>query len=431
MSKSFGTLFLDLSCAPLHQAGKCILGRQVVAGLDELASERLMAAVRRSVAALAKEAGLSVEEVEQLLPLAELQRVAGGVGQRQREAVEAWNMHAGHVGGLLEGVADLTQDGRPPDVSMCLERLADKVAADKAWARPLRDLAVDTHRWRELLVECRRLLDSGNTLETSRRRKRIRRLVVIVLIIALLVGSAAGAIWMLLRTRSARVRIDTVLTSSDVCATDKIGADDRSYASAEQKSTIAEHKRKCAEQKEQQQRAEEEQRAKDDKQQKEAAKKQEQEGSCATLVAAVRAGELTAKHKKVAGEAAALLDRVAAGKLLPADFGPPDPKLPCAGTQSRAELDEAFDQAVLRSMGAWLGADDVSPRVKKVLLAHQRGIAPRTRLLFGLHAETAAQRALVSGDQKGSERALRLCALKREMKIIRGSYCDALARSSK
>src|SRR5262249_7960518 len=126
MANNLGATFLRCALGPLHYAGGCILSGKVPDGLRELSADSLHRGVRRGMEESARQVGVGVPDVERLLPMADVQVAAARLDAAQRAAVAAWDQYAGQLGGLLKGVADLTVDGRAPDVPSFLERLSKK-----------------------------------------------------------------------------------------------------------------------------------------------------------------------------------------------------------------------------------------------------------------------------------------------------------------
>lgn len=428
MSSSLGALFVKTAVGPVEHAGRCIMGRQVDAGLNELAADRLRSAVDRAIATVAREAGVSEAEVAELLPMAELLQQLAELDEDQQRAVHAWQQHAGHFGGLLEGITDLTMDGHPPDVSLCLERLAVKVQADKAWSRPLKALSRSTMAYAELLRQAEERVDAGSVLQNARRARRLRRLLIgggIGLGLVLL-GALVG--WLTLRSFNAQSRVAAILARPEACAVEQVAGDDLELCSEEQQQAVAERRKRCADERERQRQAEEERQRKAAAAKAAAERAKQRAAECAKLVAALDEGKLDDRQAALAGGDAELIQRIAWGRLKAADLAPPSPKLPCADTPQGKAIAAAFEQAVVASTGAWLTADDLSDAVRAILTANRAKLRPRPKLLYGLHAETKAKRALVSGDPKQVEQALRLCDLKRSLEIVRGPYCDSLVK---
>ena len=195
MANRLGATFFRCAMGPVSYAGQCIMAGRVKEGIAELARDGLMGAWQRGVSEVASGAGAAVSDVEGLLPRDEVLAAADLLQESQQRAAEAWQMYAGHLGGLLAGIADLTVDGRVPEASLCLERLADKVARDKPLAEPLRLLAVDTQRWQDMIFDCKRRLEDGHGLAASFRRRRAMRLGAVGVAAALIAASVGAVGW--------------------------------------------------------------------------------------------------------------------------------------------------------------------------------------------------------------------------------------------
>ena len=109
MAAQLGKQFLNVAQGPVNYAGRCIMARQVDAGLAQLTVDNLLGAVETGVDNVAKAVGVPAAEVLRLLPFDELRELVERIEQNQRAATEQWQVHTGHVGGLLAGVADLTR----------------------------------------------------------------------------------------------------------------------------------------------------------------------------------------------------------------------------------------------------------------------------------------------------------------------------------
>src|SRR6185436_2421023 len=149
----------------------------------ELSADNLHGGFKRGIEDAAQQVGVGVADVERLLPMADVHAAAARLDAAQRNAVDAWATYAGHIGGLLRGVADLTVDGRAPDVSNFLERLSRKVIRDRPLSEPLHALSVEVASWLDLVEQCGDILADGGVLAKAYRRRRIRQ--------ASLVGGAA------------------------------------------------------------------------------------------------------------------------------------------------------------------------------------------------------------------------------------------------
>ncbi len=419
MAAKLGGTFLVGAGGPVNYAGQCILSSRIADGLHELTPDSLYGGFLRGVEESAKRVGVSPGDVERLLPMNQVRSLVNRLTVSQERAVQAWTMHAGHLGGLLKGVADLTADGRPPDVGLCLERLAKKVMRDPQLAIPLRALAADVAEWQDLLARCRGLLDDGAALERTYRMRRLRS----VLLVAGLAGIIAGALGVVLWVRGARVRMDEVLAAADPCVTLSIAPGDARQASSDQRRRFEERLSECAarrvsEANEREAARLREQRAGEEKLQNEALERQ-----CAALADHLEARSLAPEDAAFADPRAPLLRRIARGALDPADFGPADPDLPCAGAPSAPRLEAAFVKAVLASPARWANAADPSKLVVAALVEHVAELPSSAKQVVARRANDLAKKALLVGAPGHFPRAIRLCQLKDGLGIPGGSFC--------
>jgi hypothetical protein len=419
MAAKLGGTFLVGAGGPVNYAGQCILSSRVADGLRELTPDSLYGGFHRGVEESAKRVGVGTADVERLLPMVEVKNLVTRITLSQQRAVEAWNLHAGHIGGLLKGVADLTADGRAPDVGLCLDRLAKKVMRDRELADPLRALAVDVGEWQDMIARCRDLLDDGGALERAYRMRRVRR----VLAVAGLAGIIVGALGVVLWVRAARVRLDAVLAAADPCVAAAIDPGDARRASSDQRQRIEARSGECAAQRDRAAKELEIARVREEKAREELRAKKELEQKCDALAAHVDTGSLTPDDAAFAGARAALLRRLAQGALDPADLGPDDPDLPCAGSPAAAKLDAAFTRAVLAAPARWANADDPSKVVTATLIAHVADLPSSAKQVVARRADDLAKKALIIGVPGLLPRAIRLCKLKDALGIRGGSFC--------
>jgi hypothetical protein len=419
MAAKLGGTFLVGAGGPVNYAGQCILSSRVADGLRELTPDSLYGGFRRGVEESAKRVGVGSADVERLLPMDQVRSLVNRLTLSQQNAVQAWNMHAGHIGGLLKGVADLTADGRAPDVGLCLDRLAKKVTRDRELAEPLRVLAVDVGEWQELIARCRDLLDDGGALERAYRMRRVRR----VLAIAGLAGVIAGALGVILWVRAARVRLDALLAAADPCVASAIEPGDARRASSDQRRRLAERATECTAQRDREAKEREIVRAREAKAREEQLRKKDLEQRCDALAAHLDAGSLAPEDAAFAGPRAPLLRRVAQGALDPADFGPANPDLPCADTPSAPRIDAAFTKAILASPARWANAEDPSKLVTATLVAHVAELPSSAKQVVARRADDLAKKALMIGIPGLLPRAIRLCQLKDALGIHGGSFC--------
>ena len=419
MAAKLGGTFLVGASGPVNYAGQCILSSRVTDGLRELTPDSLYGGFRRGVEESAKRVGVGSADVERLLPMDQVRSLVSRLTVSQRNAVEAWNLHAGHIGGLLKGVADLTADGRAPDVGLCLERLAKKVTRDRELADPLRALAVDVGEWQDIIARCRDLLDDGGALERAYRMRRVRRVLAVAGLAGIIVGALAVVLWV----RAARGRVDEILAAADACAVSAIDPGDSRRASSDQRRRLEERAGECITRRANEAKALEIARAREEKAREELRMKKELEQTCETLAAHLEGGSLTPEDIAFAGARAPLLRRIAQNALEFADFGPVDPDLPCAGAPTAGRFTAAFTKAILAAPARWANADDPSKVVTATLIDHVADLPSSAKQVVARRADDLAKKALIIGVPGLLPRAVRLCQLKVALGIRGGSYC--------
>ncbi|WP_441286075.1 hypothetical protein ACSRUE_26865 [Sorangium sp. KYC3313] len=426
MEVKLGGTFLTCAMGPLHHAGACMQARRVPEGLRELAPAGLLGGFQRGVDQAAKLAGVRREDVERLLPMADVREAMERLGDSQSEALLAWDVYAGRIGGLLEGVAEVTDHGRAPDAGMWLERLANKVRRDRPFAEPLQVLAEDIAQWQAMIGRCRKLLDEsgGGALAKAYRRRRLRRIASIV-VSALVIVAALSVI---VRLRAARARVDAVLERPEVCAVRDIAEDDLGRAASEQQRRVAARLEQCAAVEAREAREREERLRAEERAREEQRLRAERDEKCAALAVRFKAGAFSDDDGKIAGVEKDLLRRIAGRRLLATDVGPAGPALPCEGARGGDELRAAFADALVASVWTWAPAADPGPKLGDLLVARRAELPPRAQTMLAVRTGYESKRAIVSGDPGALERASRLCALTAKLEIASGAGCAALAR---
>jgi hypothetical protein len=417
MANKLGAAFLRCSLGPLNYAGGCILAGKIPEGLNELGADNLHGGFKRGVEEAAKHVGVGARDVERLLPMGDVQAASAVLDAAQKGAVEAWRMHAGHLGGMMKGIADLTVDGRAPDVSQFLQRLSYKVVRDPPLSEPLLALSKAVATWLDLVEHCSDLLADGGVLAKAYRRRRQHQ----VAAVAALVVAAASGLVAVLWLRAVRARVDTALALIDPCAAATIAPDDLERASTEQKQRAADRGAACEEGKKRAEQARVEAQQREDKARAEEAARKDHADRCDALATHVAGGQLAGADDAVAGGKSALLGRVARLALDRADLL--ETELPCGDTPAGAKLADAFAAAVAASTGAWSRADDVGERARTALLARKDALPGSPKQVLAQHAEVVAKKALVSHDTGAVDRAAALCRLKDELGIRGGKYC--------
>ncbi len=422
MADKLGVLFLNAAMGPLNYAGQCIMQSRVEQGLRELAAESLLGAAERGIAAVASSAGLPTSYVENLLPMIELRQVAGRIADNQRAALSQWQLHTGHVGGLLDGIADLTIDNRPPDASLCLLRVSKKMQLDKELALPLRQLSEDLVTWQELLVSCRTFIDDGRSIAAAYRQRRLIRFGAAV---AGALAVAVVVVW-LVRVQRARDRIDAALAGDDPCVAESVDVSDEGKASDEQRARLGALKTSCEEGREDARRAEEAERAATAQRLEEEEAKRARIASCEKLETTLAQGAAEVGELPEAAPHRELLGRMAQGKLEPDDVS----KLasfPCLDTAAAKGLSERYLRAALATAAVWLGSAAPSKVARELMVKGKEGASERQLTIFGRHVEELAKKAVRTGKTDLLARVTVLCALNQELGVHRGQHCEAAA----
>jgi len=421
MAKKLGSLFINAAIGPLNAAGHSIMARRVAGGLAELDGQFLLAAVVRGIANVADVTGLPRKYVANMLPMAELQTVADRIAANQRTAVQQWDVHTGHVGGLLEGVADLTIDMRPPDASLCLLRVSRKMQMDKALRVPLQELSEDLDLWRQMLETCRVLIDDGHSLRNAYRQRRVLRLGVAA---AALLAFAIVGVWVA-RVKLARGRVATIIEMDDPCAVETIADPDLAKASGKQEQQVSERRESCHQRREQERRVEEERRLEEERRQAEERKRQARLDACTKIAKDVVDGGPVDTTAIDAGQHGPLLQRIAMGKLEPTDVTSDLASLPCTDTEASAAIGAAYGRAAFASAGMWMTRYTLSNSARELIIKGKAGLGQREGKVFAQHVETLAKKSLRTGDDESIARAKVLCELKEALELPVRQHCRA------
>ncbi|AUX43793.1 hypothetical protein SOCE26_052480 [Sorangium cellulosum] len=426
MAVKLGGTFLTCAMGPLNHAGTCIQGSRVPEGIRELAPEGLLGGFQRGVAQAAKLAGVRVEDVERLLPMDEVREAMERLKASQVEALLAWELHAGRIGGLLEGVAEVTNHGRAPDAGQFLERLANKVRRDRPFSEPLQVLADDVAHWQATIARCRKLLDEsgGGALARAYRRRRLRRVATIA--VSGLVMIAALAV--IVRVQAARARIEALLARPEVCAIRGVSEADLGRAASEQQRRVAARLEACAAEEAREAREREARLLAEERAREEQRRREERDVKCASLAVRFKAGAFSEGDGALAGVSDDLLRRIAQRRLTAADVGPSGPVIPCDGARGGDALRAAFADALVASVWTWVPSADPGPKLGEVLAPRRAELPPRARTMIAVRTVNESKRAIVSGDPAALERASRLCALSAALHIAGGPACAALAK---
>lgn len=419
MSRQLGSLFLTAAFGPLQSAGMSIMARRVEEGLVQLTGAEIMAALQRGIEAVAKATGLPASHVARYLPMAELRDVAAAVGQDQIVSLEQWRFHAGWEG-LLNGIADLTVDGRTPSASMCLLRLSKKMQLDKALSLPLRQLSDDLDRWEQLLQACRKQIDDGTALKRAYHRKRF---VLLGVLATLALGFAAVMVWVL-RVRSARERVDAALAQEDPCTRVVADEDDLDKASDPQRQALDEAHQACETRKEAKRQAEEERKRKEEAARQKKLAEERAKKRCEDLAADIAAGR-PIEDEEIQGDTKALLQRMTDQSLKPDDLQLEANTFPCAGTAAERAIGQAYARAALASLAGWINSRTLTEASISLLAAGKDGLTREQRVSMSNHIENHAKKTLIGGNEERIARTLRLCDLIVKLGQPERQYCDS------
>ena len=395
MASKLVAAFLRCSLGTMNYAATCLLGGQVADGLDELSGQSLYEELATGLALSARGAGVAVADLEPHLPMAELRAAAERLDAAQLAAVNAWQAHAGHLGGLMEGVADLTVDGRALEVSAFLERLAKKVVRDRSLSEPLRALGLELTLWLSLIERCRVLLETG-VLAKAYARRRTRRRVLFAIVGVVVASVAALLVWL----SAAKARIDVALRSSDPCVGSSLEKSDVAWATDAQRRRVTELGAQCEAAQRRAQLEREEQRRREERMREEERVRRLKAVKCASI--ARRLAHSESASEPLSGDDSPFLRRIEKGVLAPSDMAVAP--LPCSETESASQISQAYEAAVLLSPAAWTSANVLSERVQSILRTHAGALAGVHKQTFASRAEEAAKRGLVQGRQIRSSR---------------------------
>lgn len=422
MAPRLGGTFATGALGPVYYAGQCILARRVEEGLRELAADNLGGGVARGVLQASQLVGVSPSDIERLLPLAQLNAILGRIGVSQPRVMEAWKLYAGGLGGLLQGVADLTVDGRAPDTALAVSRLAKKVQRDKPLAEPLNRLADDLAAYQEALHRCVELLNDTTALQKAYQMRRMRKLALIggaALAALLLVGSIVFAV-------VRRARITAVIEDPDPCAVMDLTEKDVSRVGGAMAARAKANRATCEATRAAEAKRIEDERLREERE-REAKKAQEVvETKCDTLAASLAAGKLSPEDEAFAKEAAALLGRMAKGALDLEDLGPAAPRLPCKGARAGTKIEAAFRKAVLARPWILNKVDVLGEPVNAAIAEGAADLPEKLKGMTGARAADAAKKAIASGKPDQVARAIALCDTAKAMGTAPAGPCDGV-----
>ncbi len=425
MARTLGEQFFHIAMGPLAMAGASFRRGDVKQGLAELTGESLVGSVQRAIDTVASTSGVPVADIERLLPAGEMDALVARIAATQSDALRQWELHMTHASSLLEAIAKLTADGRPPEAGLCLSRIATKMRLEKALAAPLRDLAGLVDSWQAMLEQVRGSIDRGKVLEAAKRRREKRRQMAALGAVVTFVVVAAVAITVV----KSRKRVDEMIARANPCEVELLGASDLRLASTTQDAAVASRRVACTNQREETRRAEE--RAHEEKQRraKEEEERRERAAMCTSLgerLAQPGAAPLPPRTLALLGKDADFFARLVQGKLQGSDVTRDVTMLTCADGPASVAIAKAFTAAVVKSSSAWLSEHALSPTVLAMLTRGREGAPLFAREELERPIDKLALKALVSSEPEELGRARRACDALRALEVKVGLYCGAL-----
>lgn len=425
MAQKLGAIFIAAALGPVSYAGRCIMSRRVKEGLAELSPDNLLGGVERGIETVAGATSLPKSYVEKLLPMDQLHGLAARIAERQREAVTQWDIHTGHIGGLLEGVADLTVDGRAPDTALCVLRLSRKMQLDKALAVPLRELSDDLDQWRHLVETCRMVIDDGASLRNAYLQKRILRG---GLAVTAALGIAAAVVWFV-RVNAARERLDAMIAADDPCEVATANDSDLAKASDEQLAAIQGSNDACQEAKERAAAAAREQKRMAEEREHAEAEKKAAAARCRALHDALEKRRSEWASLEAAKGHENLLGKIVAGTL-GADDLTAEVVLPCPEHDLAAIAAPAFAAYAIGRPGEWINSRVLHPSVEKLIVAGKDGVGDLELSIFTNSVRGVIEKTVLMGGDEPVARGVRLCSLLEGLGAPAKRPCDALKHAS-
>jgi len=427
MARTVGEQFYHVAMGPLAMAGSSLRRGDVKQGLEELSGESLVGSVQRAIDTVATTVGLPPYEVERLLPTADMDAMLELVASTQLEALEQWQLHMAHAGGLLEAIAKLTADGRAPEAGLSLMRIATKMKLEKALAAPLRELAEHIERWQELLEVIRKQLDEGKELaEARRRRQRVQLGIAALTGIALMAVSALGYTVM-----NARKNVEAVLAQANPCEVELIAPGDLSMAGSSQKASVTSKREACRLVRERAKIAEQKQREEEARLERELEKKRARAALCKELgarLAKPSAEALDPKLSAMLGKDAPFMAELSRGKLADDDVTRDVSAMSCMDGESGDAVASAFAAAAIKTAESWLPGHSPSPSVVALIARGKGAVSKAARENLVPPIEKLALDALVTGKVEFAAKARRKCDVLTALDVTPHLYCKTVLR---
>lgn len=426
MAFSPSRIFAPLVLAPTTTAAEQFAQDRVEKGLEELAPEKLRSAFDRAVTEVASHASTRPEVVRSLFPLAEIEAILGRLASTQPSAVAVWRGSAGGLGGLLGRGSQAPGEGQAPAVADRIRALAETMQRDRSVAQPLHALADDVAAWEALAARLVEKVGASSELRLSHRMRQTRNAAIVAAIAAILVTAAilARGRWI------ARSNVLAATAKEDPCAVLELTATDLDRVSAELRAKVEEERRACEANRAAEARRIEEERQRREREEAERKAKAKREADCEALATHVEAGKLTPEDEAFANDGG-LTKRLAEANLEGRDFGPDDPKMPCAGTKSEARLWGAFAKVVVAKPWVMLVATAPGPRVRAAFVPDGGKMPFKMRKVIATRANDLSKFAVRSGRMEDATRASAWCEVARAVGMPMAGPCDLADKLAK
>jgi hypothetical protein len=403
--KDFGDVLVRAALLPVHRASSRLREGEISEGLNELAKEKLLGALKDGAARSAALFRLEARDVEAMLPWDTILLALDRLEAAHVEAMRAFLQYATTVGGRLTGFAGGTvvADVRRQSAADALANVAKRFVRDKGLYDPLVALAAELSTWETLMARTGELVHASPLWGRFRRRQILLRVLVLGVVLSAI---AAGVMMSLERSRiaAARERVENLVTAADPCAVEGIAGKDAKHARPDQTKRAEEKKKAC-----------EEGRA-----------RARYVAACDALAKNLEAGALSQEDLGLAKEAAPRLGR-ATKKLLDADdLLATERDMPCQDTDAKGRMFRTYAAAAAASTAAWAEATRISDDLRKALAAEELSGVTGYRDEIARDAEVVAAKAISSGKPEEMARAKALCEFRGSFGLHLGKQCKGL-----
>lgn len=412
---------------PLASAASHLASDQVDKAIEDVAPETLRASIQRAAARVASDVSVKPEAVLRLLPMAEIDATLAKLSASQPRAIASWRALAGGLGGLLGRASQTPGEAvAAPSPSDRLRALASTMQRDKAVAEPLAALAADLAAWEALIDRVATTIASSPELRSALRIKKGKRVALVASIAAALVviGIIARAAYV------ARAHVTAAIAKDDPCVAFDVAEIDLGRVSADLRAKVSEKRKACEDRRAEEARVAEEARLRKEREEAERRAREKRESDCAALADHVDAEKLSPDDEAFAADAG-LTKRIAASSLETRDFGPEDPKMPCAGSKAEERLWAAYRKAVLAKSWAMLRVSAPGPAARAAFGPDGGKMPFRLRKGFATRANDAAKFAVRTGKVDDAKRASAWCEVARALGMPMAGACDAADRLAK